>query len=89
MATQKQRKRRAKEKRHDYELVYVDEEGVERPVEREEAPRKPVGRGSKGDRLEDAEVDLGAGRARAPAGPPSHPRGARCSSAVPLRPDLL
>ena len=47
MATQKQRKRRAKEKRHDYELVYVDEDGVERPVEREDAPRKPVGRGSK------------------------------------------
>ncbi len=46
MATQKQRRRRAKEKRHDYELLYVDEEGVERPVEREE-PRKPVGRGSK------------------------------------------
>jgi hypothetical protein len=49
MATQKQRKRRAKEKRHDYELVYVDEDGVERPVEKEEeGPRKPVGRGSKG-----------------------------------------
>ena len=48
MATQKQRKRRAKEKRHDYDLVYLDEEGVERPVEREEAPRKPDGRGSKG-----------------------------------------
>lgn len=47
MATQKQRKRRAKEKRHDYDLVYVDEDGVERPVEKEE-PRKPVGRGSKG-----------------------------------------
>jgi len=47
MATQKQRKRRAKEKRHDYELVYVDEDGVERPVERDESPRKPVGRGSK------------------------------------------
>ena len=48
MATQKQRKRRAKEKRHDYDLVYVDEDGVEQPVEREEEPRKPVGRGSKG-----------------------------------------
>lgn len=48
MATQKQRKRRAKEKRHDYELMYVDEDGVERPVEKEEEPRKPVGRGSKG-----------------------------------------
>lgn len=47
MATQKQRRRRAKEKRHEYELVFVDEEGVERPVEREETPRKPVGRGGK------------------------------------------
>ncbi len=47
MATQKQRRRRAKEKRHEYELVFLDEEGVERPVEREEEPRKPVGRGSK------------------------------------------
>ena len=48
MATQKQRKRRAKEKRHDYDLVFIDEDGVEQPVEREEEPRKPVGRGSKG-----------------------------------------
>jgi len=48
MATQKQRKRRAKEKRHDYDLVYIDEDGVEQPVEREEEPRKPTGRGSKG-----------------------------------------
>ena len=45
MATQKQRKRRAKEKRHDYDLVYVDEEGIERPVEREDAPQKPAARG--------------------------------------------
>jgi hypothetical protein len=29
MATQKQRRRRAKEKRHDYELVEIDEEGNE------------------------------------------------------------
>ena len=40
MATQKQRRRRAKEKRHDYDLVYIDEDGVEQPVERDE-PRKP------------------------------------------------
>jgi hypothetical protein len=45
MATQKQRRRRAKEKRHDYDLVYVDENGVEQPVEREDSsPRKPPGR---------------------------------------------
>ena len=48
MATQKQRKRRAKEKRHDYDLVYIDEDGVEQPVEREEEPRKPTARGNKG-----------------------------------------
>jgi len=48
MATQKQRRRRAKEKRHEYELVYLDEDGVEKPVERTEAPRKPVGKGGKG-----------------------------------------
>jgi hypothetical protein len=41
MATQKQRRRRAKEKRHDYDLVFIDEDGVEKPVEREESPRKP------------------------------------------------
>ena len=40
MATQKQRRRRAKEKRHEYDLVYVDEDGVEQVLERDE-PRKP------------------------------------------------
>ena len=48
MATQKQRKRRAKEKRHDYDLVYVDEDGVEQPVERPEGARKPPERSGKG-----------------------------------------
>jgi hypothetical protein len=48
MATQKQRRRRAKEKRHDYDLVYVDEDGVEQPVERDDAPRKPPGRFGRG-----------------------------------------
>ncbi len=48
MATQKQRKRKAKEKRHDYDLVYIDEDGVEQPVEREETARKPPARVGKG-----------------------------------------
>ena len=48
MATQKQRRRRAKEKRHEYDLVFVDEDGIEKPVEREEAPRKPPARAGKG-----------------------------------------
>jgi hypothetical protein len=73
MATQKQRKRRAKEKRHDYELVYVDEEGVERPVEREESPRKPVGRGSKaaGTKGQKTATAGKGGRAGRTAQPPS------------------
>jgi hypothetical protein len=48
MATQKQRRRRAKEKRHDYDLLFIDEDGVEKPVEREETPRKPSDRAGKG-----------------------------------------
>lgn len=48
MATQKQRRKRAKEKRHDYDLVFIDEDGVEKPVERDDAPGKPSGRTGKG-----------------------------------------
>ena len=44
MTNQKQRRRRAKETRHDYDLVYMDEDGVEQPVERDDGPRKPPGR---------------------------------------------
>ena len=47
MATQKQRRRRAKEKRHEYDLVYVDEDGVEQVVERDES-RKPEDKAGKG-----------------------------------------
>lgn len=48
MATQKQRRRRAKEKRHEYDLVYVDEDGVEQPVERDAEARKPPSRFGRG-----------------------------------------
>ena len=44
MTNQKQRRRRAKENRHDYDLVYMDEDGVEQPVERDDGPRKPPSR---------------------------------------------
>lgn len=64
MATQKQRRRRAKEKRHDYELVYVDEEGVERPVERDEEPRKPPARASRASGKPGAKGKPAAGGAR-------------------------
>jgi len=77
MATQKQRRRRAKEKRHEYELVYVDEDGVEKPVERAEAPRKPVGKGSKGSdgKARAKTTSTGrSGRQRKEAQPPSWPK---------------
>ena len=40
MATRKQRRRRAKERRHEWEYVYVDEEGREVPVDEAEPPEK-------------------------------------------------
>lgn len=61
MATQKQRRRRAKEKRHEYDLVYIDEDGVEQPVERDTAARKPPGRLGRG-------TTATKGRKAAPAG---------------------
>lgn len=51
MPTRKQRRRRQKELRHEYELVYVDEEGHEVEVEPEEAkPRsgRPNGKRDSG-----------------------------------------
>jgi hypothetical protein len=49
MATQKQRRRRAKEKRHEYDLVEIDAEGNETvltasELKAEAEPRKPVKR---------------------------------------------
>ena len=57
MANQKQRRRRAKEKRHRYDLVEIDEEGNETVLSasdvKSEAPekeRKPASRASKAGR---------------------------------------
>jgi hypothetical protein len=53
MPTRKQRRRQAKTKRHDYEFVYVDDEGneVEAPAEEPREPRrngaKPAAAGKK------------------------------------------
>lgn len=41
MPTKKQRRRRQKDRRHDYEFVYVDDDGHEVDVEPEEAARSP------------------------------------------------
>jgi hypothetical protein len=47
MPTKKQRRRRQKDRRHEYEFVYVDDEGHEvevDPVEPEHAPRRRDGK---------------------------------------------
>jgi hypothetical protein len=41
MATKRQRRRREKMQRHEYELVEIDEGGVERPVKSERKPQDP------------------------------------------------
>jgi hypothetical protein len=45
MATRKQRRRREKDRRHEYEFVYYDEEGREVEVEKPERPEKPAAAG--------------------------------------------
>ena len=74
MATQKQRRRRAKEKRHDYDLVYIDEDGVEQPVQREDDPRKPpsrVGKGSTATKSQKTQTTAKGSRRGREAQPPS------------------
>jgi hypothetical protein len=51
MPTRKQRRRRQKEQRHEYEIVYVDEEGREVEVEPEQTkPRDEYRNGKRGDK---------------------------------------
>jgi hypothetical protein len=73
VATEKQRRRRAKEKRHEYDLVYVNEDGNEVPVEDESKPRKPPPKvaGAKGSPKQQGSP---AKRGRRPPQPPSWPR---------------
>jgi hypothetical protein len=76
VATEKQRRRRAKEKRHDYDLVYVDEDGIERQVESDPKPRKPPAKvaGGKGSSKQQRPTGRSA---RKPPQPPSWPRVAK------------
>lgn len=76
MATQKQRRRRAKEHRHEYDLVYLDDEGNEVEVDEpgpgktaktSKPPAKASGRGS-------ARKAQPTGRGGRPVNPPSWPK---------------
>jgi hypothetical protein len=75
MATRKQRRRRAKEKRHDYEVVYLDSEGNE--VEPEEvAPTKAAKASSRSGGSGTKPSSKLSRMVREPK-PPSWPRAAR------------
>jgi hypothetical protein len=73
VATQKQRRRRLKEKRHDYDLVYVDEEGVEQPVERDDNPRKPPARVGKGTSATKSQGSAPSGKSKGRRGRTAQP----------------
>jgi Flp pilus assembly protein TadB len=47
MPTKKQRRRRQKDRRHDYEFVYVDDEGREVEVDRDEVEARPPRNGKR------------------------------------------
>ena len=49
MATKKQRKRRQKERRHEYEFVYVDETGEEVPLDESDETAKPKPKAAKAE----------------------------------------
>ena len=80
MATQKQRRRRAKEHRHEYDLVYVDDEGNEVEVDEPETsktskpPAKVSGRGGGKTSGKASGKPQASGRGGRPVQPPSWPR---------------
>jgi hypothetical protein len=76
MATQKQRRRRAKEHRHEYDVVYVDDEGNEVEVDEELDPktRKPPAKASGRSSGKAPAKAQPRGRGGRPVQPPSWPR---------------
>jgi hypothetical protein len=79
MPTRKQRRRAAKEKRHEYEFVYVDEEGNELDEQPEELePSKPREERRNGSRpaTERKPAGRGRGAGRVPQ-PPSWQRASK------------
>ncbi len=74
MATRKQRRKRAKDQRHDYEVVYLDSEGNEVELEPDESPKgaKTASRAGNGG----SKSPSRSSRMREPK-PPSWPRAIR------------
>jgi hypothetical protein len=76
MATRKQRRRRAKEQRHEYETVYVDEAGNEVEVEDELGERTPGRREARREAVDGKRSGKRPARGRT-IDPPSWRRSAR------------
>jgi hypothetical protein len=78
MPTRKQRRREAKAKRHDYEFVYVDDEGneIEPPPEEDRAERRNGSKAATATKKTKAQPQRG--RRRVPQ-PPSWQRAAKRS----------
>jgi hypothetical protein len=75
MATEKQRRRRAKEKRHAYDLVEIDAEGNETVLTASELKTEATGKAGSGRKVGPAK---GSGRVgRGTPQPPSWPRVAK------------
>ncbi|MDX6408039.1 MAG: hypothetical protein QOE13_1110 [Gaiellaceae bacterium] len=79
MPTKKQRRRHQKARRHDYEYVYLDDEGNEVPVDPSELRAERNGRRDAKPRKENngKAPARTAGRGRRPVEPPSWRRSAR------------
>jgi hypothetical protein len=75
MATRKQRRRRAKEHRHEYETVYLDDAGNEVEVEPEE--REPGRRDTRRDAVDGKRVGKRPARGGRTIDPPSWRRSVR------------
>lgn len=76
MPSKKQRRRRQKERRHDYEFVYVDEEGHEVEVDPAEL-EQPEQRGARRNGAKAARKGQGGGRQIRKIDPPSWKRVSR------------
>jgi hypothetical protein len=83
MATQKQRRRRAKEKRHDYDLVEIDEEGNETILTssdlKEQGGSRPAA-GTRSSSKQSSSSTSNAKRSRGTPQPPSWRRVAKRSA---------
>ena len=73
MATQKQRRRRAKEKRHDYDLVEIDEEGNETILSASDLKAEGGSKRSSGVRSSAKQVSSTASKPKPPRGTPQPP----------------